>query len=209
MAKILTDVDAFSADVTVPEDGDARNAASVEPAFQKLANRTRRNKNRLDALAGARTKLVPLEYCRPPDGYGVSPGVNLLSVELATASVWTFSANSNRLQIPIDLANGDILTNVNLCVSQGNAGASGQMSAKVYRQAISASAYATVLQLGSTLTFTVGAGFRSQSIAIAASNTIDNDLYRYHVMLLGSALAGTVSDFLHWAKLSYTAYGSP
>jgi hypothetical protein len=47
MAKILNEVDAFSADITVPEDGDPRNAASVEVAFQALANRTRYLNNRL------------------------------------------------------------------------------------------------------------------------------------------------------------------
>lgn len=51
MPKILTDVDTFSADVTVPEDGDARNAASIEPAFQKLSNRTRYLKNIADVAA--------------------------------------------------------------------------------------------------------------------------------------------------------------
>ncbi len=36
----LTEADAYTADVTVPEDGDSRNAASVEGPFQALANRT-------------------------------------------------------------------------------------------------------------------------------------------------------------------------
>lgn len=49
MAKVLTEVDTFSATVTVPEGGDARNAASVEGAFQVFANRTRNLKNRFDA----------------------------------------------------------------------------------------------------------------------------------------------------------------
>ncbi len=31
----------------------------------------------------------------------------------------------------------------------------------------------------------------------------------YHVELKGSALAGTNSDFFHWAKFTYTAYGTP
>lgn len=41
MAHPLTDADVFPPDVSVPDDGDDRNAASVEPAFQALANRTR------------------------------------------------------------------------------------------------------------------------------------------------------------------------
>jgi hypothetical protein len=46
----LTEVDEFTADVTVPEDGDDRNAASVEVPFQALANRTKYAKARLDEL---------------------------------------------------------------------------------------------------------------------------------------------------------------
>jgi len=50
MAADLTDVDAFTAPVTVPEAGDDRVAASIVPAFQALADRTRNLKNRADAL---------------------------------------------------------------------------------------------------------------------------------------------------------------
>ncbi|MDB4929449.1 MAG: hypothetical protein JWM10_1933 [Myxococcaceae bacterium] len=42
MATVLTESNTFSATVTGPDDGDARNAASVNSAFQSLANRTRR-----------------------------------------------------------------------------------------------------------------------------------------------------------------------
>lgn len=48
MAKNLTEVDEFTANVTVPEGGDSRTAASVETPFQALANRSRNAKNRLD-----------------------------------------------------------------------------------------------------------------------------------------------------------------
>lgn len=50
MPQPITDVDAFTDPVSVPEDGDDRNAASVETSFQALANRTRNLKNRLDGL---------------------------------------------------------------------------------------------------------------------------------------------------------------
>lgn len=42
MATVLTESDTFSPTVTGPDDGDTRNAASVNSAFQSLANRTRR-----------------------------------------------------------------------------------------------------------------------------------------------------------------------
>lgn len=48
MAKNLVEVDAHTTPVTVPEDGDARNAASVETPFQALANRTNRANLRLN-----------------------------------------------------------------------------------------------------------------------------------------------------------------
>jgi hypothetical protein len=51
MSTVLTDDGStFEADVTAPDDGDPRNAASLRPALQKLANRTRNSKNRLDIL---------------------------------------------------------------------------------------------------------------------------------------------------------------
>ncbi len=211
MSKILVEGTTYPASITVPVGADARTAASIEPAFQNLTDRTRNLKNRIDAASGVKTKLIPLAICRAPDGHDASPGVNMLSVAFGTANVWAFSANSNRLIIPLDvgLNTGDVITNVSLCVYQGNAGASGQMSAKAYRQAVAASAYATVLQLGSTLTFVAGAGFKNENLAIAANNTVDANLYQYHVELTGSALAATLSDFLHWVKVTYTAYGSP
>lgn len=48
MPKTLVDVDSFDIDVSIPTDGDSRNSASVESAFQKLVNRSRNSKNRLD-----------------------------------------------------------------------------------------------------------------------------------------------------------------
>jgi hypothetical protein len=48
MAVDLTESDTFTATVTVPEAGDDRKAASVVPAFQALANRTKNLKGRLD-----------------------------------------------------------------------------------------------------------------------------------------------------------------
>lgn len=46
--KDLTDVDTFHLVITVPEDGiDPRTAASIEDAFQKLADRTYNNRSRL------------------------------------------------------------------------------------------------------------------------------------------------------------------
>lgn len=51
MAHNLTEVETYTADVSVPDDGDARNAASVEGAFQALANRAKYLKGKADLVA--------------------------------------------------------------------------------------------------------------------------------------------------------------
>jgi hypothetical protein len=45
----ITETDTYTADVIVPEEGDARTAASLLPSIQALANRT---KNLLGKIAG-------------------------------------------------------------------------------------------------------------------------------------------------------------
>lgn len=47
----ITDVDEFTDPITAPAGADAANAASVVAPVQKLANRTRHTKNRVDVLA--------------------------------------------------------------------------------------------------------------------------------------------------------------
>jgi hypothetical protein len=71
----ITDVDAFTDPITAPAGGDVRNSASVVAVAQKLANRTRNLKNRLDALfdvanelvypSGAQTRTIWI----PPSGF--------------------------------------------------------------------------------------------------------------------------------------------
>lgn len=54
----LIEEDEFTAIITVPEDGDDRNAASIVPAFQGLTNRTRNARTRLDALTDELAALL-------------------------------------------------------------------------------------------------------------------------------------------------------
>lgn len=51
MPNNITDVDTFTDPIQAPADGDALNATTLDLAPQGLANRTRHNKNRLDAGA--------------------------------------------------------------------------------------------------------------------------------------------------------------
>jgi hypothetical protein len=58
MAQVLIEGTTFAATVSVPEDGDARNAASITTPFQSLTDRTRTLKNRLDVPES--TATVPV-----------------------------------------------------------------------------------------------------------------------------------------------------
>lgn len=51
MAHNLTEVETYAANVSVPDDGDARNAASVVSAFQVLADRAKYLKAKADLVA--------------------------------------------------------------------------------------------------------------------------------------------------------------
>lgn len=51
MAHNLTEVETYAANVSVPDDGDARNAASVVGAFQVLADRAKYLKAKADLVA--------------------------------------------------------------------------------------------------------------------------------------------------------------
>lgn len=57
MAHNLTETATYTANVSVPDDGDLRNAASVEGPFQDIADRTAYLKGRLDGSVATDTSL--------------------------------------------------------------------------------------------------------------------------------------------------------
>src|SRR5512133_125248 len=59
MAHALADVDAFDANVTVPDDTDAASAASVGVPFQSLANRTAFVRARVPGAAASYQVVIP------------------------------------------------------------------------------------------------------------------------------------------------------
>lgn len=103
MSTTLTETSSFDASIVVPAGGDARNAASVNPAFQKLANRTR---YLLDGFANGAFAQGPRYVYYPGDGLGVriapipemffgdvalaQPIEQLFSSSGLTASVWNY-----------------------------------------------------------------------------------------------------------------------
>lgn len=59
MAHNLVDVDTWTAAITVPDDGDAANAASVEAGMQDLGDRSLYLRNRIPGAAATHTVVVP------------------------------------------------------------------------------------------------------------------------------------------------------
>lgn len=215
MPKILTDVDAFSIDVTVPEGGDARTAASVEPAFQKLSNRTHYLNLRKAALAGAAftgaisaptfNYQTPLEDVQKviPTARGAALSTGSRLAEGANGLVWQFDANSAGAIWPIELPHGSTLTAVVATVIQGNAGASGQMSFEVWKQVHGFPNVDTQL---ATETFTAGTGDKFET-ALVADEIINNITSQYYVWVIGSALAATNDDYLASLYVNFDVSG--
>lgn len=82
----LTDVDAFTSPVAIPTDGDTRNAASVLPAFQALADRTRYLNNLVNPSGVARTiVLSPMALANANGGWGPDALGSLTNAEALTA----------------------------------------------------------------------------------------------------------------------------
>lgn len=108
MASVLTETSTFTATVTVPDDGDPLDAASVVPlAFQALTNRTRKLVDRCTGVAGTgefvydspkvRTRIIPASMLLPS------------SSQIANVPGWYFqlgrqlstTVNFPRLIVPI------------------------------------------------------------------------------------------------------------
>lgn len=97
MAHNLTEVDSFATNVSVPDGGDARVAASVEPAFQVLADRARWLKNRTGHYA-----RYAVETTGGLGGAGVAAGskLNLKALTDAAITSGDFTLASNEITVP-------------------------------------------------------------------------------------------------------------
>jgi hypothetical protein len=91
MSKVLTETSTFPSTVTVPEDGDSRNAASVETPFQALANRTRKLNDRLDVIEQAASFDI--------SGAAIALGSKATLTELQDPKS-AYSVSSNRVVLP-------------------------------------------------------------------------------------------------------------
>lgn len=94
MPLTLTEVDTYPANVSVPSDGDTENAASVQTAFQALANRTKYLKSRVDALIEAVTAgAVYAEIAS--NGSGIAEGAKFPLTLVSQSGGFSIDAGEN------------------------------------------------------------------------------------------------------------------
>lgn len=114
MAHNLTETDTYTANVSVPDGGDARLAASVETPFQALTNRAKYLYTRLIKLAGFYSDgTFQLDSLH---GQALSTSWSFL------ATAWSSIADSEYLFFPIDasvLPHGATLTGFSARVNPG------------------------------------------------------------------------------------------
>jgi hypothetical protein len=198
MATNLVDSSAFTPDVTVPDDGDARNAASVRGAFQSLANRSRWLKNLLemvDVSTGSfdyRTPVDKVFQVNLEDGTAGSAGAGVSQLWFDPTSglhFWNLSANNVVAVFPIRVPTGSTLKTVAGQISMSTAGAPGQMKLSVWKKDGLSN---TAVQLGTTSTAAAGTGVKSVSVTGLSEVGVGNVSY-FAAFQAGSG-AGTPAD---------------
>lgn len=186
MAKNLTEVDTFTANVTVPEGGDARTASSVEPAFQALANRSLNIKNRIDTLVAARTVQRAVSTLKGVfDGSNWSIPTSNLRSEVNSALLW--------IDLTEALVHGATLTSARVRVTPGTARATAgnRTGARLVIRGIdgaTADLNAAYVRSDST------ANGQFITVAPDSAHVVDKTLYSYELLVIAGNDAGTNKD---------------
>jgi hypothetical protein len=130
-----------------------------------------------------------------------TPGetVNRVFAEGADSCHIELVTNSAKYAVPLYPPQGSTLTGIFISCVQGDV--SGSMSAKAFREDINPFGTFTI-QLGSTLTFAAGVGYRSGSIDLSSDNFIDHQAYRYWLQIIGGPGAST--DYFNWARITFS-----
>jgi hypothetical protein len=208
--KILTETSEHTADVTVPEDSDPRTAASVEGAFQKLTNRSKKAKDRIDTVVAmlspspgtAKTKFLML------------PAMPQQSVATGwyfgfSGMRWTADTNSAILIFPLDvLPPGSTITEVEALVDPGDT--TGTMSLEL-RRSIEDFAGATVAQSSPGAAVFSDGTADAQVLSIGSLSEVVGADRQLFALVTASNNAGTEEDFCYGIKIHYTdpGYGQP
>jgi hypothetical protein len=112
MAHNLTETSTYDTNVTVPDGGDARVAASVETPFQAVANRTKYLKTAVDSLISpALAQLVPIHSGQSYENGG---GLTYWSSTVASyrVLVGTPTTDAGLLFLPLKLPRSGTITQI-------------------------------------------------------------------------------------------------
>jgi hypothetical protein len=218
VATPITDVDEFTDPITVPEDGDDRDALSVQTPFQGLANRTRHHQGQLEALTGpeviwtnehrfdSQVRVASdLLYTTPRDtnrylhpAAATPDGVTWVYA----MGVWTSLTGSLLLTFVLPLPDESIFYSANVCVR--NAGTVDLAATlKVYEATAAPQAPFNLVptQIGGTSTLTIEPGGTATPGIIDMSVEVDATHKVYFMTLSVTQPGATV----FWGHVQYGA----
>lgn len=190
MAHNLTETDAYTANVSVPDAADARTAASVETPFQALTNRAKYLYTRLTRLSGF--------YADGTFQLGIMDGVSkATSWEfIDDCSRWYSLANSLYVAVPICadvLPHNATLTGFSVRVEPGAARATtgNRMQFEVYK--IDSSGTFTIIGTG---TYDDGTAVVQTVSKTGLTEVINRNTHTYALMVKsGNTGAANTDDF--------------
>jgi hypothetical protein len=221
MPENLTDVDEWTDPIVVPSPGDDRNAASVEAAFQGLANRTLNTKNVIgDLYDGAHTWSELQRFDAGMEVYGnisyVVPPIPRIMIPLRdwqpalfNDSMYFYAAGnelsfrgdgSNNITIRgrIRAPHGSSLTEVRVACAPN----ASDLEVKIYRvtpDKTSAAATApTELALTAPATIAGGGSAAILEAVLAVNEEINNTTSEYYVEVNGGT-SNLASAKIRWA----------
>ena len=200
--KNLTESSTFTANVSVPEDNvDLRTAASVETAFQALADRTKYLREFVDAQTPAsRTKYVPLHGAWTSSTFALAAG----DMPVATA---TDTGATALVRVPLGryLPTGATITLVRCLVNPATSVAllGDRMQINLRRATIS----------GTTISGTTRAVWHDSGTAgmqWASSGTISETVSEGHVweVWVNANLASVAADTFRLVEITFTDPGA-
>lgn len=220
MSHALTEVNAFTADVLVPDPGDDRKAASVEVPFQALANRTKNLKATLDGYPSVNRVWPAVQDFDSGIRIGDNGGpnevgytnprtriVNVPIVPIVAPAGWTcapsvgswVTAGSTRLTVFLSrdlLPGGATLQKVRAAASISDV-----VSMEVVRLAVRKSPPDANAPLGSPVTDSyTPTGTEVHILEASMAWVVDNAAELYRVTIIPS---GTSNVALQWIDIEY------
>jgi hypothetical protein len=206
--KILVETSEHSVDVTVPEGGDSRTAASVEGAFQKLTNRSKKAKDRIDSIVAMLSPTAP--------GTAKTKFLMLPATPMQAAATgwyfglggtmrWTAITNSAILLFPLDvLPPGSTITKLEALVVPGDT--TGTMGLEI-RRVVEDFDAVTIAQTTPATGVASDGTATLQVLSIDSLSEVVGEDRQLYALVSASNNAGSVNDDCYGIKIHYNDPG--